>query len=48
MLLTPFSPGLPALLAIFAVLSLVAWGALRTAFRREDGAARRIDHDIND
>lgn len=48
MLLTPFSPGLPALLAIFAVLSLVAWGGLRTAFRREDGAARHIDHDIND
>ncbi len=48
MLLTPFSPGLPALLAVFAVLSLVAWGGLRTAFRRDDGAARRIDHDIND
>ena len=48
MLLTPFSPGLPALLAAFAVLSLVAWGALRTLFRREDGEARRFDHDIND
>ncbi len=48
MLLTPFSPGLPALLAIFAVLSLVAWGGLRTFFRREDGEARRFDHDIND
>ncbi len=48
MLLTPFSPGLPALMAIFAVLSLVAWGALRTLFRRENGAARRFDQDIND
>ena len=48
MLLTPFAPSLPALLAIFAVLSLVAWGGLRTYFQREDGEARRIDHDIND
>ena len=48
LLLTPFSTGLPALLAIFAVLSLVAWALLRKVFRRDGGDARRIHHDIND
>ncbi len=48
LLLSPLSPGPAALLAVFAVLSLVAWGALRAAFRRKDGHARRIDHDINE
>ena len=48
LLLTPFSTGLPVLLAIFAVLSLVAWILLRKIFRREGGIARRIHHDIND
>ena len=48
LLLTPVNPGLAALLAIFAILSLAAWGGLRVAFRRKSGAARRIDHDIND
>lgn len=48
LLLTPFSPGLPALLAIFAILSLAAWAVLRAIFRREGGDARRIHHDIND
>ena len=48
LLLTPVSPGLPALLAIFAILSLCAWVLLRRVFRREGGDARRVHHDIND
>ena len=47
-LLLPVSPSLPALMAIFAGLSLVAWIGLRRTFRRPDGGARHFDHDIND
>ncbi len=48
LLLTPISLGLPALLAVFGLLSLAAWGVLRALFRRPGGQSRRIDHDIND
>lgn len=48
LLLTSLSPGLPALLAIFALLSLASWGVLRAIFRRADGHVRRVEHDIND
>lgn len=48
LLLTPIAPGLPALLAIFALLSLIAWGVLRKMFSRADSEARKISHDIND
>lgn len=48
LLLTPVSPGLPALLAIFAGLSLISWAVLRKLFRHKTGEARRIHHDIND
>lgn len=48
LLLTSFNPGLPALLAIFAILSLIAWGVLRKLFSRPDSAARKFNHDIND
>ena len=40
--------GLPALLAIFAALSLLAWILLRVVFRKQSSGARRVLHDIND
>ena len=48
LLLSPLTPGLAALLAIFAVLSLIAWLLLRRFFRAPGGRARMIDTDIND
>ena len=47
-LLSPLTPGLPALLVIFAVLSLIAWLVLRRYFRAPGGDARMIHKDIND
>lgn len=35
-------------LALFGGLSLIAWIALRIAFRNQRSGARRIKHDIND
>lgn len=43
---TPLSA--PVALAIFAGLSLLAWIALRVAFRNQRSGARIIRHDIND
>ncbi|MEP2427104.1 hypothetical protein [Roseobacter sp.] len=42
------SASAPALLAIFAGLSLVAWVGLRIAFRKQSSGARIIHDDIND
>ncbi|WP_298911765.1 hypothetical protein [uncultured Roseobacter sp.] len=44
------SPGFsaPALLAIFAGLSLLAWIGLRMAFKKQSTAARIVHDDIND
>lgn len=39
---------LPALLALFAILSLVAWFALRLVFRRQSSGARIVTRDINE
>ena len=36
------------LLALFAVLSLVAWIGLRLAFRRQSSGARIVTRDINE
>jgi membrane protein implicated in regulation of membrane protease activity len=38
----------PALLAIFAGLSLLAWIGLRLAFKRQSSGARIVRRDIND
>ncbi|KIN60827.1 hypothetical protein Z945_1806 [Sulfitobacter noctilucae] len=38
----------PALLALFAILSLVAWVALRVAFRNQSSGARIVTRDINE
>ena len=38
----------PTLLVIFAVLSLVAWIALRLAFGKAGQAAQTFDRDVND
>ena len=38
----------PALLAMFAILSLVAWIALRVVFRRQSSGARIVTRDINE
>ncbi len=48
LLLTPLNIGLPALLMVFAILSLIAWILLRRYFRTPDGNARMINEDIND
>lgn len=44
------TPGLtaPALLALFAALSLMAWIGLRIVFRRQSSGARIVHRDIND
>jgi len=38
----------PALLAIYAILSLVAWIALKAVFRKQSSGARVVTEDIND
>jgi membrane protein implicated in regulation of membrane protease activity len=40
--------GAPALLALFAFLSLVAWMVLRRVFRRQTSDVRIVTKDIND
>lgn len=37
-----------ALLALYAVLSLIAWIALRAAFRHQSSGARIVTRDINE
>ena len=39
---------LSAKLSIFAILSLIAWVALRRAFKPPAGSVKTFDHDIND
>ncbi|MGC1497372.1 MAG: hypothetical protein WA790_16320 [Sulfitobacter sp.] len=38
----------PALLAMFAILSLIAWIGLRAVFRRQSSGARIVTRDINE
>ena len=38
----------PALLALFAGLSLIAWIGLRRVFKRQSSGARIVTRDIND
>lgn len=40
--------GISALLAVFAVLSLISWVALRAVFKRQSSGARIVTKDIND
>jgi membrane protein implicated in regulation of membrane protease activity len=40
--------GLPPLLFIFAVLSLVAWLVMKRLFALPRGQVKTFDHDIND
>jgi len=47
LVLLPVDPGLTALLAIFAGLSLLAWIVLRRLLRRKDDQTRVIHEDIN-
>ncbi|WP_395542660.1 NfeD family protein [Neotabrizicola sp. sgz301269] len=42
------APGLPALILIFAVLSLVAWLGLRASLGKRAGQVKTWDRDIND
>ncbi len=39
---------LPALIFVFALLSLLAWLVLRRLFLRRDGRVKTFDRDIND
>ena len=50
LILLGFGPllSLPVLILLFAVLSLVAWLALRNLFAARSGQVRKFDHDIND
>ncbi|WP_299881972.1 hypothetical protein [uncultured Sulfitobacter sp.] len=43
-------PGLsvPVMLALFAILSLIAWIVLRQVFRRQSSGARIVTRDINE
>ena len=47
LLLLPITIGLPALLAVFAVLSLIAWWGMRRVFGLRGGQVRVIHDDIN-
>ena len=38
----------PAILALFAILSLIAWIALKAVFKRQSSGARIVTRDIND
>jgi membrane protein implicated in regulation of membrane protease activity len=38
----------PALLALFAILSMLAWIALRMGFRKQSSGARIVTRDINE
>jgi membrane protein implicated in regulation of membrane protease activity len=38
----------PALLALFAILSLLAWIGLRMAYRNQSSGARIVTRDINE
>lgn len=38
----------PALLAMFAILSLIAWIGLRLIFRRQSSGTRIVKRDINE
>jgi membrane protein implicated in regulation of membrane protease activity len=39
---------IPALIALFAVLSLLAWIALRLGFRNQSSGARIVTRDVNE
>ena len=43
----PFDISLPALVAVFAVLSLASWFVLRRAFKPADDQTRIVHEDIN-
>ena len=47
-LLIGLAPGLPALLLIFALLSLIAWAVMRRLAGRREGQVKIWDRDIND
>lgn len=40
--------GLPGLLLVFALLSVLSWVALRAMFRLPKGQVKTFDYDIND
>ena len=48
MTVTGLSGSLPALLLIFAVLSLVAWLVLRPLMGVRKGQVKHFEHDINE
>lgn len=39
---------IPAILAIYAVLSLIGWIALKAVFRKQSSGARVVTEDINE
>lgn len=48
LLVSGVSLGLPVLLVVFSVLSLIAWLTLRRIFALPRGQVKRFTHDIND
>ncbi len=47
LLITGVGWGLPMLLLIFAISSLIAWAALRRLVGLRDGQVRRVHDDVN-
>lgn len=43
-----YAPSLPVVLALFAIVSLLAWVGLRFAFRKQSSGARIVTKDINE
>ncbi|MCB5408825.1 NfeD family protein [Pseudogemmobacter faecipullorum] len=48
LLLIGLTPGLPVLLLVFALLSLIAWGLVRRLAGKREGQVKIWDRDIND
>ena len=44
----PFTSSLPALLVIFAIISIIAWIALRKLMGVQKNQVKTFEHDIND
>ncbi len=42
------APSVPALLAVFAIVSLLAWVGLRVVFRKQSSGAKIFTKDVND
>lgn len=44
----PFATSLPAVLVVFAIVSLISWIALRRVLGVQKNQVKTFDHDVND